>query len=68
MGNFNQYQLLKINSNENETGFNHSHVTDFCVITPAQNTIPAGYAKATIVLDNGNSLSGYVKDNIKNTC
>jgi hypothetical protein len=35
------------------------------VITHAQNTIPAGYAKATIVLDNGNSISGYVKDNIK---
>jgi hypothetical protein len=37
----------------------------FVVPVHAQNTIPAGYAKATIVLDNGNSLKGYVKDNIK---
>jgi hypothetical protein len=37
----------------------------FVVTVHAQNTIPTGYAKATIVLDNGNSLSGYVKDNIK---
>jgi hypothetical protein len=37
----------------------------FAAIAHAQNTIPAGYLKATIVLDNGNGFSGYVKDIIK---
>jgi len=37
----------------------------FTAISHAQNTIPVGYAKASIVLANGTNLSGYVKDNIK---
>lgn len=37
----------------------------FAATVHAQNTIPAGYTKATIVLNNGNSLTGYVKNNIK---
>ena len=37
----------------------------FSATMHAQNNIPAGYAKAAIVLDNGNSLTGYVKDIMK---
>lgn len=37
----------------------------FSATMHSQNNIATGYAKAAIVLDNGNSLSGYVKDNIK---
>jgi hypothetical protein len=31
----------------------------------AQKAIPTGFVKATITLDNGDQLSGYVKDNIR---
>ncbi len=38
----------------------------FCVFKgKAQKAIPTGYVKATITLDNGDQLSGYVKDNIR---
>jgi hypothetical protein len=37
----------------------------FIATVQAQNFIPAGFVKADLILDNGNSLSGYVKDNIK---
>jgi hypothetical protein len=42
-------------------------LTAFVTSLHAQYRVPGGYAKATIVLDNGNSLSGYVKNNIKKT-
>ncbi len=37
----------------------------FVTVATAQTAIPEGYTKATITLDNGTSLLGYIKDNIK---
>ena len=37
----------------------------FTATLNAQNAISAGFAKATIILGNGHTLSGYAKDNIK---
>jgi hypothetical protein len=37
----------------------------FVVAATAQTAVPEGYTKATITLDNGTLLSGYIKDNIK---
>jgi hypothetical protein len=46
-------------------GFSAIILLAFMVSLQAQNTIPVGFVKADLVLDNGNSLSGYVKENIK---
>jgi hypothetical protein len=37
----------------------------FVAAATAQTAIPEGYTKASITLDNGTALSGYIKDNIK---
>jgi hypothetical protein len=37
----------------------------FAAVATAQTAIPEGYTKATITLDNGTAISGYIKDNIK---
>lgn len=37
----------------------------FTVVANAQTTIPEGYITATITLDNGAALVGFIKDNIK---
>ncbi len=42
-------------------------LTAFVTNLHAQHRLPGGYTKATMVLDNGTSLSGYVKNNIKKT-
>ena len=35
------------------------------LVTQAQNEIPQGYTKGSLVLANGSTLSGYLKDNIR---
>ncbi len=37
----------------------------FAISANAQNTIPPGYSKGTILLSNGEIRQGYIKDNIK---